>query len=213
MRHRHPLVLSSLPAVAALALLAAGCGGGGRSPGVASLASSTTAAASTTENGAGSATQNGATSSLQSHLVAYSQCMRSNGVANFPDPQALGGGSFKLHIQRVALSNPRFQAASSACKHLLPAVGEVGSGQEETAQQQRIRLADELSFARCIRRHGYARFPDPTAQGDLTVQMVQAQGIDVHSPAALKAVQECLAASHGWLTPAKVRQAIDNPGG
>ena len=210
---RHPLILSSLPAVAALALLAAGCGGGGRSPGVASLASSTTAAASTTENGAASATQNGATSSPQSHLVAYSQCMRSNGVANFPDPQALGGGSFKLHVQRDAISNPRFQAASSACKHLLPAVGQVGSGQEETAQQQRIRLADELSFARCIRRHGYARFPDPTAQGLLTVAMVQAQGIDVHSPAALKAVQECLPASHGWLTPAKVRQAINNPGG
>ena len=210
---RHPLILSSLPAVAALALLAAGCGGGGRSPGVASLASSTTAAASTTENGAGSATQNGATSSLQSHLVAYSQCMRSNGVANFPDPQALGGGSFKLHVQRDAASNPRFQAASSACKHLLPAVGPVGSGQQETAQQQRIRLADELSFARCIRRHGYARFPDPTAQGVLTVAMVQAQGIDVHSPAALKAVQECLPASHGWLTPAKVRQAINRAGG
>ena len=213
MRHRHPFILSSLPAVAALALLAAGCGGGGRSPGVASLASSTTAAASTTENGAASATQNAATSSLQSHLVAYSQCMRSNGVANFPDPQALGGGSFKLHVQRDAISNPRFQAASSACKHLLPAVGQVGSGQEETAQQQRIRLADELSFARCIRRHGYARFPDPTAQGVLTVAMVQAQGIDVHSPAALKAVQECLPASHGWLTPAKARQAINNPGG
>ena len=212
MRHRHPFILSSLPAVAALALLAAGCGGGGRSPGVASLASSTTAAASTTENGAGSATQNGATSSLQSHLVAYSQCMRTKGVANFPDPQALGGGGFKLTVQRDAASNPRFQAARSACNHLLPAVGQVGSGQEETAQQQRIRLADELSFARCIRRHGYARFPDPTAQGDLTLQMVQAQGIDVHSPAALKAVQECLSASHGWLTPTKVRQAIDNPG-
>ena len=211
MRRRHPLVLSSLPAVAALALLAAGCGGS-RAPGVASLASSSTAAASTTENGAGSATQNGATSSPLGRLVAYSQCMRSNGVANFPDPQALGGGSFKLHVQRVALSNPRFQAASSACNHLLPAVGQVGSGQEETAQQQRIRLADELSFARCIRRHGYARFPDPTAQGVLTVAMVQAQGIDVHSPAALKAVQECLPASHGWLTPTKVRQAIDNPG-
>jgi hypothetical protein len=210
MRRHSPLVLSSLPALAALALLAAGCGGGGRSPGVASLASSTTAPASTTENGAASATQNGATSSPQSQLVAYSQCMRSNGVANFPDPQALGGGSFKLTIQRDAASNPRFQAASSACKHLLPAVGPVGSRQEETAQQQRIRLADELSFARCMRSHGYARFPDPTAQGDLSVEMVQAQGIDVHSPAVLQAVQLCLPAFHGLLTPAQVRQALNN---
>ena len=212
MRHRHPFILSSLPAVAALALLAAGCGGGGRSPGVASLASSTTAAASTTENGAASATQNGATSSPLRRLVAYSQCMRSNGVANFPDPQADGGGNFKLTIQRDAeANNPRFQAASRACKHLLPA----GRGQDQTAQQQqqRIRIANELSFARCMRSHGYARFPDPTAQGDLTVAMVQAQGYDVHSTAALRAVQECLPASHGWLTPAKVRQAINKAGG
>jgi hypothetical protein len=137
--------------------------------------------------------------------------MRSNGVTNFPDPQALGGGSFKLHIQRDAVSNPRFQAASSACKHLLPAVG---SGPQETTQQQkRIRVEDELSFARCMRSHGYARFPDPTAQGDLTIAMVQAQGYDVHSTAALQAVQECLPASHGWLTPAKVRQALNRAGG
>ena len=210
MRRRHPLVLSSLPAVAALALLAAGCGGS-RSPRVASLASSTTAATSTTENGAASATQNGATSSPLGRLVAYSQCMRSNGVANFPEPQADGGGNFKLTIQRDAeANNPRFQAASRACKHLLPA----GRGQDETAQQyQRAQIADELSFARCMRRHGLTRFPDPNAQSGLTVQMVQAQGIDVHSPAALKAVQECLPASHGWLTPAKVRQAINRAGG
>ena len=210
MRPRHPLVLSSLPAVAALALLAAGCGGS-RSPGVASLASSTTAAASTAENGAASATQNGATSSPLRRLVAYSQCMRSNGVANFPDPQADGGGNFKLTIQRDAeANNPRFQAASRACKHLLPA----GRGQDQTAvQYQRAQIADELSFARCMRRHGLTRFPDPNAQTGLTVQMVQAQGINVNSPAALKAVQECLPASHGWLTPAKVRQAINRAGG
>ena len=211
MRRRHPLVLSSLPAVAALALLAAGCGGGGRSPGVASLASSTTAATSTTENGAASATQNGATSSPLGRLVAYSQCMRSNGVANFPDPQADGGGNFKLTIRRDAeANNPRFQAASRACKHLLPA----GRGQDQTAQQyQRAQIADELSFARCMRRHGLTRFPDPNAQSGLTVQMVQAQGIDIHSPAALRIAQACLPASHGWLTPAKLRQALDRAGG
>ena len=210
MRRRHPLVLSSLPAVAALALLAAGCGGS-RAPGVASLASSTTAAASTTENGAGSATQNGATSSPLGRLVAYSQCMRSNGVANFPDPQADGGGNFKLTIQRDAeANNPRFQAASRACKHLLPA----GRGQDQTAvQYQRAQIADELSFARCMRRHGLTRFPDPNAQSGLTVQMVQAQGIDIHSPAALRIAQACLPASHGWLTPAKLRQALNKAGG
>jgi hypothetical protein len=137
--------------------------------------------------------------------------MRSNGVANFPDPQAVGGGNFKLTIQRDAeANNPRFQAASRACRHLLPA----GSGQDQTAQQyQRAQIADALSFARCMRRHGLTRFPDPNAQSGLTVQMVQSQGIDIHSPAALRIAYACLPASHGWLTPAKLRQALNRAGG
>jgi hypothetical protein len=54
-----------------------------------------------------------------------------------------------------------------------------------------------------------ARFPDPTAQGQLSVEMVQAQGIDIHSPTVLRVVQTCLPASHGELTPAKVREALN----
>lgn len=133
MRCRPPLLLSSVVAVAAFSLLAAGCGGGG-SPGVASVASSTTAATTTT-------TQNG--------LVAFSQCMRSNGMPNFPDPQRFVGGNVKLTIHRLGASSPHFQAALSACNHLLPTNG--GSGPRETAQQMRTRLADGLSFARCMR--------------------------------------------------------------
>jgi hypothetical protein len=186
------LILTSVVPVAAFSLLAAGCGGGGGASGVASVASTTTAATTTT-------TQNG--------LLAFSQCMRSNGMPNFPDPQRFVGGNVKLTIHQLAPS----QAALSACDHLLPTHG--GSGSQETAQQRRTRLADELSFARCMRSHGLSRFPDPTAQGDLSVAMVQAHGIDVHSPAVLRVVQACLPASHGALTPAKVREALNNAGG
>jgi hypothetical protein len=186
-----PLILASGVAVAAFSPLAAGCGGGG-SPRVASVASATTAATTTNQNG----------------LVAFSRCMRSNGMPNFPDPERVGGRSLKLTVQRLAASNPRFQAAQRACNHLLP---NGGGGSQETAQQTRTQLADMLSFARCMRSHGVTRFPDPTAQG-LTVEMVQAQGIDVHSRAVLHVVQACLPASHGALTPAKVREALNNAG-
>ena len=136
--------------------------------------------------------------------------MRSNGVPSFPDPTALRGGIPKPTIAASSESaSPRFDAAMSACKHLLP---NGGLGSPQTAQQTRTQLADELSFARCMRSHGVSRFPDPTAQGELTVEMVQAQGIDVHSPAVLHVVQTCLPASHGALTPAKVRQALKNAG-
>src|SRR5262249_37980065 len=185
MRCRRPLTLSSVIAVAAFALLAAGCGGGGRSAGGAGVASSTTAT-TTTQNGLG----------------AFSNCMRSNGVPDLPAPQPVRGPRPK------AAGQP--PAAQRACNHLLPNGGDSSRG---TAQQNRTRLADMLSFAKCMRGHGLTRFPDPTAQGDLSVEMVQAQGIDVHSPAVLRVVQACLPASHGLLTPAKVRGALNNAGG
>jgi hypothetical protein len=192
MWRRRLLILTIVGAAVAFSLLAAGCGGGNSSPGVANVASSTTSAA---------AAQNG--------LVAYADCMRSHGVPTFPDPNS-SGQIPKLQVVAAHARNPsRFGSADNDCRRLLPN-GSLGS--PETPQQQHTRLVDALSFARCMRSHGVARFPDPTPQGQLTVEMVQAQGIDVHSPVVLRVVQACLPASHGALTPAKVREAIDNAG-
>ncbi len=194
LRCPRPIALTSVVAVGSCALLAAGCGGGG-SPRVASISTSTTAAV-TAQQGSG--------------LTAYSACMRSHGVPSFPDPDSTGGIP-KPQVIAASKSNPsRFASATDACRPLLPSNG---LGPPQSAQQQRIRLADELSFASCMRSHGVSRFPDPTAQGDLSVARVQAQGIDVHSPAVLRDVQACLPASHGALTPAKVREALNGAHG
>jgi hypothetical protein len=190
MHRRRPLILISLVVLAAFSLIAAGCGGGGSSSGVASVASSTTAATTTQSSPNG--------------LLAFSRCMRSHGVPNFPDPQRFAGGNVKLTIHQLRPS----QSALDACHYLLPNRG----GGQQSAQQTPTQLADELSFARCMRSHGVSRFPDPTAQAGLTVEMVQAQGIDVHSPAVLRVVEACLPASHGGLTAAKVREALANAG-
>jgi hypothetical protein len=181
-----PLIL-----VAAVALLATGCGSKSSS-GVANVASGTTTGA--------------ATVTAQNGPNAFSQCMRANGVPSFPDPQHFPDGSVKLIIRRGS-GSPRFRTAMSACNHLLPSRG----AQTQSDQQTRTQIADELSFARCMRRRGVSRFPDPTASG-LTVAMVQAQGIDVHSPQVLRVIQACLPASHGGLTAAKVRAALANAG-
>jgi hypothetical protein len=194
-RSRRPLVAGSVVAVVAFSLLVVGCGGGGSSAGVASVAATTTANTTTTQSG----------------LLAFSNCMRSNGMPSFPDPQHFAGGNLKLTIHQFGPNNSQFTAAMNACNHLLP--GNAGGAPQETAAEQRTKLADGLSFAKCMRSHGVPNFPDPTAQGQLTVEMVQAQGIDVHSPAVLQVVQRCLPASHGALTPAKVAEALKNAGG
>jgi len=186
---RRPLTL--IVAVVACASLAAGCGGSGNPAGVARLTPTTTASTTTVQSNS---------------LLAFSRCMRANGVPSFPDPQHFAGGNPKLTVHNLG-SSPAVAAAMNACSHLLPS-----GPNQQTQAQLRTQLADELSFAKCMRSHGVARFPDPTAQGELSVEMVQAQGIDVHSPAVLRVVQTCLPASHGALTPAKVREAIANAG-
>ena len=187
MSRRSIPILSFVAAPAVFVLLVAGCGGGSGSPGVASVASSTNTATS------------------QPGLVGYARCMRSNGVPSFPDPGGKGEIPKAQVVAAAQRNRGKFDSASTACNHLLPSTG---LATQDTVQQKRIQLADELSFARCMRSHGVSAFPDPTAQAGLSVEMVQAHGIDVHSPQVLRVIQKCLPASHGGLTAAKVRRAI-----
>ena len=139
-------------AAASLALLTAACSGSPSSTG-------------------SSGSSNG---SANARLVAYSQCMRSNGVPNFPDPA--GGVPPKVTAQELGVSNSRLQVAQGACQHLLPATG--GSLTASSIQQcylafvcPQALVQQALSagrvFAQCMRSHGVPYWPDPTvdAQG------------------------------------------------
>jgi hypothetical protein len=178
---------TALPAIASLALLASGCGGSGTPAG------------------------SGSSQNFSQAAFRYSACMRSNGITNFPDPVVSNGGNqISIHVVG-SKRDPRFRAAVQACSGILPAP--TGKGAGETAAQRRTRVADALSFARCMRGHNLPRFPDPNAHGDLSIETVQAQGINVHAPGFLQTVEACLPASHGALTPAKVREALTTAGG
>jgi hypothetical protein len=90
--------------------------------------------------------------------VKFAECMRSNGVSQFPDP----GASGKFTIDEVAngtsldTSSPTFTQALGACRSLEPA-GFTGS--TRSTQQQ----SASLKFAQCIRANGVSDFPDPAA--------------------------------------------------
>ena len=176
------LIFTSVIAAAAVLLLAAGCGG-----------SSPTTATTTT-----AATQNGA--------LAYARCMRSHGVRNFPDPTSSGGGNKQAVVSALQeVSNSRAQAAQAACIHVNG--GSPGTG--PSAAHSPAHTAAMLAFARCMRSHGFASFPDPTAQGQLSPQMVTAAGIDLHQPAVLNAGLACTSVTHGLLTRAAVERAVN----
>jgi hypothetical protein len=53
---------------------------------------------------------------------------------------------------------------------------------------------------------------DPTAQGQLTLQMVHAAGDDLQAPSFLTAARACVGVTHGAITLADVQQAIQNSG-
>jgi hypothetical protein len=187
--HRVRAAVRSAIVLAPIALFAAACG-----------------SSSHNSHSASSSGRHPSPAQARQAAVRFAGCMRSHGVSNFPDSTAPGGGpkwNFD-DIPGVNPSSPSFQAADTACRHLLPGGGPNAAVQ---AQRQRQERAGLLAFAQCMRRHGLTRFPDPNSQGELTRQMGTAAGIDVHAPSFAADAKACAPASHGTVTPADVARA------
>jgi hypothetical protein len=130
--------------------------------------------------------------------VAYSHCMRSHGVPNYPDPGS-DGALPKGGAQQFGVSSSQLQAAESDCQHLYP-VNDGAIQQCETTGdcpqavvQQALNIMRE--YARCLRSHGLARWPDPSldSQGRPFFD-VSAAGLSyqyTHSPAFGSKDSEC----------------------
>jgi hypothetical protein len=91
--------------------------------------------------------------------VKFAECMRENGVTEFPDPN----GSGELTIDGVVNGSsidpngPVWNGAIDACRELQPP-GFTGGGERSADQQDAA-----LKFAQCIRENGVEDFPDPAA--------------------------------------------------
>jgi hypothetical protein len=122
-----------LPAVLVVPLVLAGCGQSNRSQ----------------NNG-------GAPVDKVQAARAYAQCVRANGVPDFPDPDADGQFRGLAHEQQ---NDPKFQAAQDKCRNLAPG-GEHERSDPATVEQLR-------KFSQCMRDHGLPDFPDPDPNGRL----------------------------------------------
>jgi hypothetical protein len=156
-----PLRTPLLAAAVVGAILLTGCGGSSPSPTAATAGRKanatsgdantgrTASSAATAASGGGAA---GASSSEPGsgppNALAFSKCMRSNGVSSFPDPKPGGGYAFPVN------SSPTFKSAQAKCQKLLPNGGAPPAFSEQALMQlQRI--------APCMRQHGVPDFPDP----------------------------------------------------
>src|SRR5277367_2376716 len=128
------------------------------------------AACSGSQSATGPGGSSKAAVAASSPAVSYSHCMRSHGVPNFPDPGS-GGSLPKGTPQQFGVGSAQFQTAELACKHFLPAVGDLltaASLQQcylthacPAALVQQALTAGR-QFAHCMRSHGVPTWPDPT---------------------------------------------------
>ncbi len=172
-------------ALIALGVLVTGCGGTSPSGSVASIGTHASKTSTTSSTAAGST----GSASPESQAVAYSACMRSHGVPNFPDPQISSNGNehkIAMRVTPAITGNPHFKSAQQACNKLLPGGGPgSGSNHQITPSEQ----SQYLKAAACIRSHGVPNFPDPTFSGGGV--HIEHQNLNESSPAFKAAVHAC----------------------
>jgi hypothetical protein len=128
-------------ALAAVALIGAGCGS--------NAPSETGTAGSTGAAGSADTSDNTKKAGDQGKGVKLAECIRSHGVPHFPDPDAKGDYAFGIDVSPAV-----WKKATDACKDLTPPG--TFSGKRSPKQQ-----SDALRFAACVREHGVKDFPDP----------------------------------------------------
>jgi hypothetical protein len=136
---------------------------------------------------------------------AYARCIRAHGVPSFPDPQVStspGSVGIRQGVPAAAGLSPKFPAAQKACRAILPPPGNGGPGDHGPNKQVL------LAFARCLRAHGINGFPDPNAKGQLTMEMISAAGVDIHTSKVLDAGKACVGVTHGAISVAQVQALV-----
>lgn len=113
--------------------------------------------------------------------LAFAQCVRDNGYAEFPDPDSDGGFKFLI----VEGGAQRFEAATAACRDLAPE----GMRDEPPTPEQLDAL---IELSQCVRDNGVPAFPDPTASGSFDLG---AAGIDAADSKLQAAIGACEAAA------------------
>jgi hypothetical protein len=109
--------------------------------------------------------------------------MREHGVPNFPDPDSQG--QFPPVQLDSAASAQTAQTAQTACQHSM----HHGGGGSPQSQE---RLAQALKLAKCMRKHGFPNFPDPTPVSGGASNNFAGTGIDPNSPLFQRAQTACL---------------------
>jgi hypothetical protein len=115
----------------------------------------------------------------------FAQCMRDNGIPDFPDPDPNGGEGMRGLLANSDVDRSKIQKAMAACRSLLPNGGR--RPQLDAAQQEQLR-----QWAQCMRDNGVdVPDPDPNGGGFAFGGGDGQRAVDRNSPAFQKAMQAC----------------------
>ncbi|MDT7803902.1 MAG: hypothetical protein QOI78_7335 [Actinomycetota bacterium] len=128
----------------------------------------------------GATTSAGPAGSGEASLLKFSQCMRDQGFSWYPDPQSDGG--LVVH-NPDGVDQAKLAKAEDACKKYQP-----GQGRQGPIPAEDLKKVQQVS--QCMRDHGFAKYPDPDANGSLTIDS-QALGAEPGDPAFQKAMRDC----------------------
>jgi hypothetical protein len=195
-RHRVRRWAALLAALVGLGIGLVACGGG--SP------------KSSTDSPNSSGSSGSSQTQLMTDALKYSDCMRSHGLADFPDPTKGSNGmpSWNINASGNSDLNPQssqYQAAQQACKDDLPDLAPTTPSAKAAAN------AKALKYAACMRSHGEPDFPDPNGQG--LIQITNATGILApNSPQDQSAQQACQSLDNGFEMQATSDSSSKAPG-
>ncbi|MDI2131996.1 hypothetical protein [Yinghuangia seranimata] len=168
-------VTTSLALGLLVAMSAVACGSDSKDPKVASANSGKPTATV-------SASPTGKTDEKEA-MLKFAQCMRQNGVPEFPDPKFGSGGGISLDLP-PGVDRAKVDGAQDKCKSLLPNGGEADRPIDPKMEEQ-LR-----QYAKCIRENGIPNFPDPKPGGGLQIDN-NALGLTPDDPRMKTAMDKC----------------------
>jgi len=105
---------------------------------------------------------------MRAAVAELIQCLRSNGVPEFPDIDVQNGQLAEPSLDPAA--RPRVEAAlEGACRSSAERVNALTEGQRQAEEQRPQMSAEDLAtlrkYAECMREHGLPDFPDSDPTG------------------------------------------------
>jgi hypothetical protein len=159
-----------------VAVVLAGCGSGSQNPAVANLGATTSTTAKSVVPNGGS-------------FLLFARCMTRHGVQ-----AETGRGGRGVSIQNDP-SQAQLNTAQTACRKYMPG----GGPPTLTPAQEAKSRAALFTFAKCMRSHGVAAFPDPTAD------VLDAGNVDASTPRFKTALTACRADLANFRGPRMIR--------